>query len=64
MIPSQTYIVNFIKALMVSGGDIEFMGPLLKGSTAGPGPRFGLIVHRTDADREWACDRKSPVRRR
>ena len=29
--------------------------------TTGPGPRFGLIVHHTDADREWAYDRGSHV---
>jgi phosphoglycolate phosphatase-like HAD superfamily hydrolase len=34
---------------------------MLEWTTAGPGPRFGLIVHHTDAAREWAYDRKSPV---
>jgi hypothetical protein len=28
-----------------------------------PGPRLGLIVNRTDAEREWATDRDSPVGR-
>ena len=32
-------------------------------TTAGKGPRFGLIVHHTDAEREWAYDRDSPVGR-
>ena len=27
----------------------------------GNGPRFALYVHRTDAEREWAYDRKSSV---
>ena len=36
---------------------------MLRWTTAGPGPRLGLIVHHTDADREWAYDRKSPVGR-
>ena len=27
------------------------------------GPRLGLIVHHTDAEREYAYDRKSPVGR-
>ena len=31
--------------------------------TAGEGPRFGMIVHHTDAEREWAYDRKSHVGR-
>lgn len=38
-----------------SDGDFE----MLEYTTAGPGPRFGLIVHHTDADREYAYDRKS-----
>jgi hypothetical protein len=31
--------------------------------TTGEGPRFGLIVHHTDAVREWAYDRDSDVGR-
>jgi phosphoserine phosphatase len=42
-----------------SDGDFE----MLQWTTAGPGPRFGLIVHHTDADREYAYDRKSLVGR-
>jgi phosphoglycolate phosphatase-like HAD superfamily hydrolase len=42
-----------------SDGDFE----MLQWTTAGPGPRFGLIVHHTDAEREWAYDRKSPFGR-
>lgn len=38
-----------------SDGDYE----MLRWATAGPGPRFGLIVHHTDADREYAYDRES-----
>jgi phosphoglycolate phosphatase-like HAD superfamily hydrolase len=34
---------------------------MLQWTTAGKGARFGLIVHHTDAAREWAYDRKSPV---
>ncbi len=30
---------------------------------AGDGPRLGLIVHHTDGDREYACDRDSHVGR-
>jgi phosphoglycolate phosphatase-like HAD superfamily hydrolase len=44
-----------------SDGDYE----MLRYATAGDGPdaRFGLIVHHTDADREYAYDRDSPVGR-
>ncbi len=34
---------------------------MLQWTTAGSGPRFALIVHHTDAGREWACDRTSHV---
>jgi phosphoserine phosphatase len=42
-----------------SDGDYE----MLRYTTAGPGPRFGLLVHHTDADREYDYDRKSPFGR-
>ncbi|TWT75610.1 haloacid dehalogenase-like hydrolase [Posidoniimonas polymericola] len=40
-----------------SDGDFQ----MLEWTTAGEGPRFGMIVHHTDADREWAYDRDSHV---
>ncbi len=40
-----------------SDGDFE----MLQWTSAGAGPRLGLIVHHTDAEREWAYDRKSAV---
>jgi phosphoserine phosphatase len=40
-----------------SDGDYE----MLRWTTAGKGARFGLIVHHTDAAREWAYDRASHV---
>jgi phosphoglycolate phosphatase-like HAD superfamily hydrolase len=40
-----------------SDGDRE----MLEWTTAGPGARFALLVHHTDAEREWAYDRKSPI---
>ncbi|SBW02898.1 Nonspecific acid phosphatase [uncultured delta proteobacterium] len=40
-----------------SDGDLQ----MLQWTTAGPGKRFALIVHHTDAAREWAYDRESPV---
>jgi hypothetical protein len=42
-----------------SDGDFE----MLQYTTAGKGPRFALIVHHTDAEREWAYDRNSEVGR-
>jgi phosphoglycolate phosphatase-like HAD superfamily hydrolase len=42
-----------------SDGDFE----MLQYTTAGKGPRLGLIVHHTDAEREYAYDRDSPVGR-
>jgi hypothetical protein len=42
-----------------SDGDFE----MLEWSTAGEGPRFGMIVHHTDKVREWAYDRDSRVGR-
>ncbi|WP_434051935.1 MAG: HAD family hydrolase [Roseibium sp.] len=40
-----------------SDGDFE----MLEWSTSGDGPSLGLIVHHTDAEREWAYDRDSHV---
>jgi phosphoglycolate phosphatase-like HAD superfamily hydrolase len=40
-----------------SDGDLQ----MLQWTTAGDGPRLGLIVHHTDAEREWAYDRDSHV---
>jgi len=40
-----------------SDGDFE----MLEYTTAGPGPGFGMLVHHTDADREYAYDRTSHV---
>jgi len=46
-----------IAAFGNSDGDLE----MLQWTTAGEGPRFGLIVHHTDAEREWAYDRQSSI---
>ncbi|WP_090709749.1 MULTISPECIES: HAD family hydrolase [unclassified Beijerinckia] len=40
-----------------SDGDLQ----MLQYTTAGAGARLALIVHHTDAEREWAYDRKSHV---
>ena len=42
-----------------SDGDFQ----MLEWTTAGKGPRFGLIVHHDDAAREWAYDRDSHIGR-
>jgi phosphoglycolate phosphatase-like HAD superfamily hydrolase len=46
-----------IAAFGNSDGDYE----MLVWTTSGRGPRFGLIVHHTDAEREWAYDRQSHI---
>ena len=48
-----------IAAFGNSDGDVE----MLQWTTAGTGPRFGLIVHHTDSEREYAYDRDSRVGR-
>lgn len=48
-----------IAAFGNSDGDLE----MLQWTTAGAGARFGLIVHHTDAEREYAYDRDSRVGR-
>lgn len=34
---------------------------MLEWTTSGDGPRFGMIIHHTDAEREWAYDRDSHI---
>jgi hypothetical protein len=46
-----------IAAFGNSDGDVE----MLAWTTSGAGPRLGVIVHHTDAEREWAYDRGSRV---
>jgi hypothetical protein len=48
-----------IMAFGNSDGDLE----MLQWTTAGEGARLGLIVHHTDAVREWSYDRDSQVGR-
>ena len=48
-----------IAAFGNSDGDLEMLQWTTLGGTA---PRFGLIVHHTDAEREYAYDRKTAVR--
>lgn len=46
-----------IMAFGNSDGDFQ----MLEWTTSGKGPGFGLLVHHTDADREWAYDRESAI---
>lgn len=46
-----------IAAFGNSDGDLQ----MLQWTTSGNGPRFGLIVHHTDAEREFTYDRESKV---
>jgi len=46
-----------IAAFGNSDGDFQ----MLEWTTSGSGPRFGLLVHHTDAGREFAYDRKSSI---
>ena len=48
-----------IAAFGNSDGDLQ----MLQWTCAGDGERFCLYVHHTDADREWAYDRESPIGR-
>lgn len=40
-----------------SDGDLQ----MLEWTTAGPGPRFAMLIHHDDAGREWAYDRDSHI---
>jgi len=40
-----------------SDGDLQ----MLEWTKTAPGPRFAMLVHHTDAEREWAYDRKSSI---
>ncbi len=46
-----------------SDGDLEMLQWTTNGPQSGPRPRIGLIVHHTDAEREYAYDRHSAVGR-
>ena len=39
-------------------GNSDGNQPMLEWTTAGSGARFRLIVHHTDAEREWTYDRQ------
>ncbi len=45
--------------IAVGNSDGDFQ--MLEWSTAGDGPRLGMLIHHTDGEREWAYDRKSHI---
>lgn len=46
---------------IIAGGNSDGDFEMLEWSTAGDGPRLGIYVHHTDADREWAYDREGHI---
>jgi phosphoserine phosphatase len=48
-----------IAAFGNSDGDFQ----MLEWTTSGKGPRLGVLIHHTDAEREWAYDRDSHIGR-
>ena len=48
-----------IAAFGNSDGDLQ----MIEWSTSGGGARFGMLLHHTDAQREWSYDRQSKVGR-
>jgi hypothetical protein len=46
-----------------AGGNSDGGFAMIEWVTTGDGPRFGMIVHHTDAVREYAYDRDGPVGR-
>jgi phosphoglycolate phosphatase-like HAD superfamily hydrolase len=55
-------IDNYIgKRPIAAFGNSDGDQQMLEWTAAGPGPRFMLLVHHTDAEREYAYDRNSPV---
>lgn len=48
---------------IIAGGNSDGDFEMLEWTTSGPGPRLGMIVRHTDAEREWAYDRDSHVGR-
>ncbi|CUJ94723.1 haloacid dehalogenase-like hydrolase [Ruegeria denitrificans] len=46
---------------ILAGGNSDGDFAMLEWTTAGHGPRLGILIHHTDAEREWAYDRESPI---
>jgi hypothetical protein len=59
--PFKGVIEGDIKAPTIAFGNSDGDFEMLEWTTSAAGPRLGVIVHHTDADREWAYDRESYV---
>jgi hypothetical protein len=44
-----------------AGGNSDGDFQMLEWTTAGDGPRFGMLIHHTDAEREFAYDREGHI---
>lgn len=49
------------KRPILAGGNSDGDFAMMEWTTAGEGPRLGILIHHTDAEREWAYDRESPI---
>ncbi|WP_120499806.1 HAD family phosphatase [Roseovarius sp. EL26] len=49
------------KRPIIAGGNSDGDFAMLEWSTAGEGPRLGILVHHTDSEREWAYDREGHI---
>lgn len=49
------------KRPILAGGNSDGDFQMLEWTTAGDGPRLGLLVHHTDGDHEWAYDREGHI---
>lgn len=52
---------NIGKRPILAGGNSDGDFQMLEYTTAGDGPRMGIFIHHTDADREWAYDREGHI---
>ena len=49
------------KRPIIAGGNSDGDFPMMQWTTAGDGARLGILIHHTDAEREWAYDRDSHI---
>ncbi|NVO55340.1 haloacid dehalogenase-like hydrolase [Rhodobacteraceae bacterium B1Z28] len=49
------------KRPILAGGNSDGDFAMMEWTSAGEGPRLGVLIHHTDAAREWAYDRESPI---
>jgi len=49
------------KRPILAAGNSDGDFAMLEWTTAGDGPRLGILIHHTDAEREWAYDRDSHI---